>query len=37
MSVWKSFYGISVPNCTIFALISTIMLGFAAFDSVHRF
>jgi len=33
MSVWKSFYGISEFNYMIYALIYTITLCFAYFES----
>jgi len=37
MSGLESLYGITVLNCTTYALISTIALGFVCFDNVCRF
>jgi len=37
ISVQESFYGISLLNCTIYALVYGTKLGFPYFKSVHRF
>jgi len=37
LSIWESFQGLSFLNGVIYAVISTITLGFSCFKSVYRF